>query len=115
VEDKYRKAHTQDELTEIFIGKGIDEIHYPGFFKYYNDSFNELAESYKDLTDEDFEEEGSVQDSALFVSNLYIDDYLSELAKGHGKDWAHLFGHSLEDGEKEYILFMRNYMFKIPS
>jgi hypothetical protein len=110
LEDKYRKAHTHDELANIFKTKGIEEKYYSKFFQYYDTCFEELNEDYKNYTVEDFKEEGSVQDSALYVTNLYIEPFLDEVSKGHGEDWAHFFAYCLEEGEhKVYTVYEELY------
>jgi len=95
-----RIAHTQDELFDIFKEKQIEEKYFSKFLDYYKVCYGELDESYKDYEDDDFNG-GSVQESALFVTNLFIDGYLELMAKGHSDEWAYPLAHDGEFGERD--------------
>ncbi|WP_066829606.1 hypothetical protein [Rufibacter ruber] len=97
--DKNRIPHTQVELFEFYKGKGVDERYFHQFLEHYDVCFSELDGDSKNFTDEDFEEDGSVQESALRVHSWYVDDFIIEIQKGHGEDWAHIFADSAESGE----------------
>jgi hypothetical protein len=95
-----KTAHTETELLAIFKQDGNDEKYFSKFLEYYKVSFNELFEDYKNWTDDDFDEGDSVQASALWCTNDYIQKYIKLIEKGHGEEWAHQLANSLEDGER---------------
>jgi len=93
-------AHTETELLVIFKQDGNDEKYFSKFLAYYKVSFNELLEDHKNWTDDDFDEGDSVQASALWSANDFIQKYIGFIEKGHGEEWSHQMAHSLEGGER---------------
>ena len=95
-----KTAHTETELLAIFKQDGNDEKYFSKFLEYYKVSFDELLEDHKNWTDDDFDEGDSVQASALWCANDYIQKYIKLIKKGHGQEWAHKMAHTAEDGER---------------
>lgn len=95
-----KTAHTETELLAIFKKDGNDEKYFPQYLEIYKFSFNELFEDHKNWSDDDFEEENSVQASALWCANDYIKKYIKFVEKGHGQEWAHEMAYTVEDGER---------------
>ena len=95
-----KTAHTETELLAIFKQDGNDEKYFSKFLEYYKVSFDELFEENKEWTDDDFDEGDSVQASALWCANDYIQKCIKLIEKGHGQEWAHEMAHTAEDGER---------------
>jgi hypothetical protein len=108
---KKRTPHTETELIKIFNQSKIDEKYFPKFIGYYNDCFKELLEDHKDWNDDDWEDGGSVQASALWCMNNYINKYLKFVNQGHGEEWSHILAHTSEDGQRA-ILYVYNVLKK---
>lgn len=95
-----KTAHTEAELTTIFVQNNIDVKYHPQFIAYYKHCFSELYGDMKNWNDDDFAEGDSIQASALSLTNEYIERYLEIIAKGHGEEWAHHVARSVERSEK---------------
>jgi hypothetical protein len=95
-----KTAHTEVELISIFKQDGIDKKYFPKFIAYYKHCFDELYEDHKNWKDDDFDEEDSVQASALWCTNRFIKPYLELIAKGHGEEWSHEMAHTSDEGER---------------
>lgn len=98
--DPRRTSHTEAELTAIFKEQELDERFYTRFLGYYKICFEELSESYKDYTEEDFTADGdddSIQKSALSVTTMYTVPFSKLIDNGHSEEWAHLVAHEYHD------------------
>lgn len=91
-------------LIEIFKEKGLNEKHYPKLYAYYKHCFEELYEDeYKNWTKDDYEETGdSAHKGALEVTNMFVEAFLGEKAKGQGDEWALAVASYVEEGEDVY-------------
>jgi hypothetical protein len=103
VSDK-KTPHTETELINIFRDKGVNKDFYSRFYKYYNHSFDELFSDMKNFEDDDFEEGDSIQASALWCTDRYVDKFQQLIDSGHGEEWAHLLADTAENGEKAIFL-----------
>ncbi|CAM4275926.1 hypothetical protein [Flavobacterium terrigena] len=95
-----KTSHTDNELITIFQQDNINEKYFPKFLAYYKKCFDDLYDDHKDFNDDDFDEDDSVQASALWCTNRYIKPYLEHIARGHSEEWAHSIADSAEDGER---------------
>lgn len=99
-----KTPHTEAHLTEIFKEKGLNEKHFPKLYTYYKHCFVELYEDeYINWTEEDYNETGdSAHKDALSVTEMFIEAFLGEKAKGQGDEWAFAVASCVEEGEVVY-------------
>ncbi|MFC2176189.1 hypothetical protein ACFLR1_04395 [Bacteroidota bacterium] len=95
-----KTAHTETELVAIFNQNNIEEKFRSEFIAYYKHCFDELYGDMKNFKDDDFDEDDSIQASALMLTNEYIERYLELIAQGHGEEWAHQVADSAENLER---------------
>lgn len=91
-------------LIEIFKEKSLNEKYFPRLYAYYKHCFEELYEyEYKNWTEEDYKETGdSAHKGALEVTDIFIETFLEEKAKGQGDEWAFAVASCIEEGEDVY-------------
>jgi hypothetical protein len=94
-----KTAHTKEELITIFKDKDVPETLFPRFLSRYKFYFDELYDDMKNYEDDDFDEGDSIQESALYVLNLYTTPFLELIKKGHSEEWALLVSKTIEDNE----------------
>ena len=99
-----KTPHAEAFLIEIFKEKGLNEKYFQKIYAYYKHCFKELYEDeYINWTDADYEETGeSAHKSALNVTNMFIEVFLSEKAKGHGDEWSLAVANCEEEGDLVY-------------
>lgn len=99
-----KTPHAEVHLIEIFKEKGLNEKHFPKLYAYYKLCFEELYEDeYKNWTEEDYLETGdSAHKGALEVTDLFIEAFLEEKAKGHGDEWSFAVAGCSDEGEILY-------------
>lgn len=99
-----KTPHTEAHLIERFKEKGLNEKHFPKLYAYYKHCFEELYEDeYVNWTEEDYEETGdSAHKDALSVTEMYIEAFLGEKAKGQGDEWSLAVANRIEEGEVVY-------------
>lgn len=103
--NKYCIKHTEEELKEIYLQNKYDEKYFHYFMNHYNFCFGELSESYKDYTDEDWEEGDSVQKSALNLALDYISIFLKLIKIGHGEEWANMLAKRYYEGDEKDLFY----------
>lgn len=99
-----KTPHAEALLVEIFKEKGLNEKYFQKIYAYYKHCFKELYEyEYVNWTEEDYEETGdSAHKGALIVTDMFIEDFLGEKAKGQGDEWAFAVANCIEQGEVVY-------------
>lgn len=99
-----KTPHAEVLLVEIFKEKGVNEKYFQKIYAYYKHCFKERYEDeYVNWTEEDYEETGdSAHKSALNVTNMFIEVFLSEKAKGHGDEWSLAVANCGEEGDLVY-------------
>jgi hypothetical protein len=105
-----KTPHAEDNLIEIFKERGITEKHFPKIYAYYKHCFEELyQDEYINWTDLDYEETGdSAHKSALFVTDMFIETFLCEKAKGQSDEWSLAVANCVEDGGVVYYITYHN-------
>jgi hypothetical protein len=95
---------TEAHLIEIFKEKGINEKHFPKLYAYYKHCFEELYEDeYVNWTQEDYEETGdSAHKGALSLTEMFLEVFLGEKAKGQGDEWSLAVANCIEEVEAVY-------------
>jgi hypothetical protein len=99
-----KTPHPYAHIIEIFKKKGIEEKNFQNLYTYYIRCFEELYQyEYINWTHVDYEETGdSAHKSALFVTEMFIEVFLSEKAKGHGDEWSLAVANCGEEGDLVY-------------
>jgi hypothetical protein len=99
-----KTPHPYAHIIEIFMRKGIEEKNFQNLYTYYVRCFEELyQDEYINWTQVDYEETGdSAHKSALFVTEIFIEVFLSEKAKGHGDQWSLAVANCGEEGDLVY-------------
>lgn len=99
-----KTPHTEAHLIEIFKEKGLNEKYFSKLYAYYKHCFEELYEDeYINWTEEDYKETGdSAHKGALSVTDMFIEAFLKEKAKGQGDEWAFAVASCVEEGEVVY-------------
>lgn len=92
-------AHTKEELIIIFKQQNIQETLFPWFLARYKLCYDDFYEDMKNYEDDDFDDDDSIQESALYCMNLYKTRFLELIKKGHSEEWAHLVSKNVEDDE----------------
>ena len=94
-----KKRHSHAELIEIFSQKKIPDEFHSRFINEYDRIFNELYEDAKDWIDDDFNEDESVQSSALDVTFMFVEPFLEQIEIGHSAEWAEIMAKYSEEDE----------------
>lgn len=99
-----KTPHPYAHLIAIFKKKGIEEKIFQNLYTYYKQCFEELYQhEYINWTHVDYEETGdSAHKSALDVTEMFIETFLCEKAKGQGDEWSLAVANCVEDGEVVY-------------
>ena len=99
MESTRKTRHTDIELIDIFRQKDIPEKYYSKFIAEYDSIFNEFYEEAKDWPDEDYDENESVQGSALNVTIMFIEPFMEQIKIGHNELWAETMAKYSEEND----------------
>ena len=99
-----KTPHAEAHLIEIFKEKGLNEKYFQKLYAYYKHCFEELYEDeYINWTEEDYNETvDSAHKDALSVTDMFIEDFLREKAKGQCDEWSFAVANCIEEGEVVY-------------